>query len=46
MGSSLLEGTRGEYNGGVGSTVGSVWLGGRLYMGFVLGSDANFLNGF
>ena len=37
-----MESARGKYGGGGGSTVGSVRLGGRLYLGFVLGSAANF----
>ena len=37
-----MESARGKYGGGGGSTVGSVRLGGRLCMGSVLGSAANF----
>ena len=39
-----MESARGKYGGGGGSTVGSVRLGGRLYLGFVLGSAANFFS--
>ena len=33
-----MESARGKYGGGGGSTVGTVRLSGRLYLGFVLGS--------
>lgn len=41
-GSSSMEGTRGKYDGGGGSMVGSVRLSGGLCMGSALGSIANF----